>query len=136
MKILETGILSGVTGSALGSGVSTTPIDLSMGREYAQLGIWLSIEGDTGRTGGSVAVIAKGSYSKSGVTYTSETTGQYLVKSGTSVTGFFSDGSYLRHLTWPFPWLKLEGFASKAGVTNHGSSVTNSCVIRWCVCQS
>ena len=134
MKILESGILSNVTGAALGSGVSSAPIDLSLDRPSDYIGVWLSIEGDLGRTGGSVGVVAKGCYQKSGTTFTSDTTGQYLIKSGTSVSGFFGNGSKTKYFAFPFPWMRLEAFASKAGVTNHGSGTTNSCVCRYAVC--
>ena len=141
MKVLASGTLTGVTGAAWASGVSTPPIDLSISREYSQAGIWLSVEGDLGRTGGSIAVIWKASYSK-GVTYTCPVVlsaitdvGQFLIKSGTSKTGFFGDGGYTRNLVIPFPFIRLQAVASKAGVTNHGTGTTNSCIIRWAVCQ-
>ena len=147
MKVLSTGILTGVTGAVFASGVSSPPIDMSQSGRNTPAGIWVSIEGDTGRTGGSVAVFWKASYQKSGVSYgcldptnvtvyVKDTSNyQYVVKSGTSKTGFFGNGCYTRVFDIPFPWLRLQAVASKAGVTNHGSSVTNSCVIKYAVCS-
>jgi len=132
MRLLQTGTLSSVTGAVVGSGVSSPAIDLSMPRPDPSLGIWLSIEGDTGRTGGSVAVVAKGCYRKSGVTYAIEST--ELIKSGTSVSGESSNGSYLIMKDLVSPFMKLEAVASKAGVTNHGTGVTNACNVRYAVC--
>ncbi len=132
MKILETGTLSSVTGAVIGSGVSSVPIDLSIGRSYSKLGIWLSIEGDLGRTGGSVAVVAKGCYSRSGATYAVETT--ELVKSGTSVSGQSGNGSYWAMKDLVAPFMRLEAVVSKSGSTQHGSGTTNACKVRYAVC--
>ena len=128
MKILSTGTLSSVTGAVIGSGVSSAPIDLTIG-PILPLGIWISIQGDLGRTGGSVAVIAKGCYIKSGVTFAGESTN--IVKSGTSKSGICSNGSYFVMKNIVASFMKLEAVASKAGVTNHGSSTTNTCSVKW-----
>jgi len=142
MKILESGTLSGITGSAWGSGVSSPPINLTNEREYGNVGIWASVQGDAGRTGGSVAVICRGSYSKSSVTYAVSNIpsdqnefGAYALKAGTSVSGFTGDGTALRRISFPFPWLRLEGIVAKSGSTQHGSSTTNSLTVKWAVCQ-
>jgi len=70
MKVLKTGQLgtviagSGVTGQTFGSGTSTPPIDLSAVGSNDRVGVWLSVEGDFGVAGCSVAAIWKGSYSR------------------------------------------------------------------------
>lgn len=146
MKVLALGTITGVTGGTFASGVSSPPIDISAERRSAPVGIWCSIEGDLGRTGGSVAVFWKASPSRSGTSYAcldptnvtvyvKDTTNyQYVVKSGTSKTGFFENGCYTRVLECPFPWIRLQAVASKAGATNHGSATTNTCTVKYGVC--
>jgi len=133
MKILETGTLSNVTGAVFGSGVSTAPIELSRDNLSPTLGFWFSIAGDTGRTGGSIAVVAKGCYQKGGTTYAVEST--ELVKSGTSVSGKSANGSYWVMKDIVAPWMRLEAVASKSGSTQHGTGTTYSCVVRYAICQ-
>ena len=148
MRVLATGTMTGVTGqAAIGDfcSVHTESIDLSMDKVSSMVGIWASVEGDLGRTGGSVTVIWEGCYTKSGVTYaclddTNFTTYAqdmpsypFAVKGGTSKAGFHSNGSYRRTVEAPFPWMRLGAMASKAGVTNHGTGTTNSCIIRWAI---
>jgi len=143
MKVLATGTITGVTGAIFSAGVSSAPIDLSMERNYETVGVWASIQGDLGRTGGSIALYWAGSHQKSGSTFASPSedsvtslNGKYIVKSGTSISGHLANGSYVRNLTIPFPWLRLQAVASKAGVTNHGSGTTSDLTIKWAVCVS
>ena len=118
MKILQSGSLSGVTGLAWGSGVSTPPIDISNERNIGSVDVWLQLTGDMGHSNSSASVIWKASYQKGG-TYVSGSTGQYLVKSGTSKTGFLSNGSYLKSILTTMPFLRIEARVSKAGTTNN-----------------
>lgn len=134
MRVLSIGTLSTVTTAAYGSGVSTPPIDLSRIDWPNNLGIWLSLEGDLGRTGASVSVIARSSYSKAGVTwpiYSAKTgvTEPYLIKSGTSKTGFEGNGAYLVSLPAIMPFLKLEAIASG------GAGTTNNMKVMYAVCH-
>lgn len=133
MKIQSTGTLSGITGAVWGSGVSSTPIALNMRRDMTDLYAWISIEGDLGRTGGSVCVFIKGCYSKGGVTYASENN-VFLVKSGTSVSGPHSNGSYLAKFQCVMPYIKIEALASKSGSTQHGSGTTTNCSVKYAIC--
>lgn len=128
MKILETGTLSNVTLAAYGSGVSTPPIDLTAINHPNNIAISLSLEGDLGRTGSSVSVIARHCHSRAGVTWpvfagvlTSGVTKALLVNSGTSKTGFLGDGSYIVSMPALMPWLRLEAISGGAGVTNNMS---------------
>lgn len=140
MKILKIGQLgqaiagSGVTGLTFGSGTSTPPIDLTNLTPADRLGIWLSIEGDFGKSGCSVAAIWKGSYCRSGATYAaflrgdqSGITGNYLIKSARTTGGFFSNGSYIKVIKPCMPWIKLEAIQKRAGTTNAG-------IIKWAIC--
>ncbi len=132
MRVLELGTLSSVSGAILSSTVSSVPIaltrdDLNSSNAF----MWLSIEGDTGRTGGSVAVFWKGCYAKSGATYAMPTTGQYFVKSGTSISGQLSDGSYLKAFDVGMPFVRVCAVASKAGSTMQGTSATNTTSVKW-----
>lgn len=134
MHILNTGVLTGVTGAAIASGTSSAPIDISF-RKEPTFGCWLSVEGDTGRTGGSVAVYLMGNYSRSGGTWAIKTaTPMYLVKSGTSITGPASNGCYIRPVTqFHFPFIKVAAVASKSGSTQHGTGTTNALQVRYAI---
>ena len=140
MKVLMTGQLgeaisgSGVTGNAWGSGTSTPPVDLTNIGPGSKVGIWLSLQGDFGYTSTSLAMIWRGSYSKSGTTYsaflrgnTSGLTGNYLVKAARTTGGFFSDGSYLKVIEPCMPWIKLEA-------ARNVSSTTTAGIVKWAVC--
>ena len=126
MKVNATGTLSNVTGTSWGSGTSTPPIDLSRLVGSPEAAIWLSIQGDLGNSDASVSVMMKGAPSRAGTTYTaflrenlSHVTGSMLVKSGTSVTGQFGDGSYLKRFIPSMPFAKLEAIENAAGTTNN-----------------
>jgi hypothetical protein len=140
MKILSIGQLgtaiagSGVTGLTFGSGTSTPPIDLTGISSADRIGVWLSVEGDFGKSGCSVAVIWKGSYNRSGATYTaflrgdqSGVTGNYLIKSSRTTGGFFANGSFLKVIRPCMPWIRLEAIQKRAGTTNAG-------IIKYAVC--
>jgi len=134
MRILKTGTLSGVTGATFTSAVSSATIaltkdDVNVDNAYA----WVSIEGDTGRTGGSVAVFWKGCYQRTGVTYAMPATGQYFVKSGTSVTGQLANGTYMRQFVLGMPYFKVCAVASASGSTQHGTGTTNSIIVRYAI---
>ena len=139
MKVLKTGQLgtavagSGVTGLTFGSGTSTPPIDLTNIGSSERIGIWLSVEGDFGVSGASVAAIWKGSYTRSGATYTaflrgdqSGSTGNYLIKAAKTTGGFFANGSYMKTIQPCMPWIKIEAIQKRAGTTNAG-------IIKWAV---
>lgn len=129
--LIQTGTLSSVTGAAFGSGVSTSPIYLAgIDWNTSDCYLWASIEGDSGRTGGSVAVFWKGSYQKSGVTYAMENN-VFLIKSGTSVSGTLLNGSYLKKFSPVMPFIQIEAVLSKSGSTQHGSGTTNTQLVRW-----
>ena len=132
MKVLSFGTLSDVTGGTLLSGVSSVPINCS-NRQNSNLGIWVSVEGDTGRTGGSVAVFTRCHYQKSGASYALSATPAYIVQSGTSTSGDVSAGTYYREVLLSAPWMKVGAVASKAGVTNHGTGTTNTTSVKWAV---
>ena len=126
MKVNAIGTLSNVTGTSWGSGTSTPPIDLSRIVGSPEACIWLSVEGDLGRSATSISLMMKGSPSRAGSTYTaflrenlSHVTGSMLVKSGTSKTGQFGDGSYLKRFTPSMPFGKLEAIHDGAGTTNN-----------------
>jgi hypothetical protein len=140
MRVLATGVLgqavagSGATGLTFGSGTSTPPINLTNIGPADRVGIWLSMEGELGTSGGSLAAIWKGCYQKSGVTYTaflrgdqSGLTGNYLIKKARTTGGFFADGTYLKVIQPCMPWIRLETVVKRA-------SVTNQCILRWAVC--
>ena len=134
MMVLINGVLSSVTGGLFISGVSTPPIDLSKDKlDLSNACAWISVEGDLGRSGGSVAVFWLGCYAKGGVTFAMQNTGQYFVKSGTSVSGQFANGSYLKKFLPGMPFIRLGAVASKSGSTQHGSSTTNTCSVKWAV---
>lgn len=130
MKLLATGILSNVSGGYYYSGVSSPVIDASQ-RESNTLSAWLSIEGDLGRTGGSVAVFVKGAYQKSGVTYALPEN-SFLVKGGSSISN--ENGCYLCNFTTDAPFIRLGATASGSGSTIHGSATTNNAQVRYAVC--
>ncbi len=132
MKTLSTGTLSSVTGAELVSGVSSPPIDIS-NRNNNNLSAWFSIEGDTGRTGGSIAVFWKGCYAKSAATYAMSVTGQYFIKSGTSVTGEFVNGTYLKNIETSMPFIRIAAVASASGSTQHGTGTTNSTAVKYAI---
>ena len=130
MKVLKTGTLgsavsgSGVTGVSFGNGTATPPIDLSAMGSQNRVGVWLSLEGSLGNSGGSLSAIWKGSPSRSGDTYTAFLRGDYLVKDARTTGGFFANGSYLKVLEPCMPWIKLEAIVSRAGTTN-------AAILRW-----
>ncbi|MBW8001756.1 MAG: hypothetical protein FVQ80_07000 [Planctomycetes bacterium] len=132
MKVLSFGTLSDVTGGALVSGVSTSPINIS-NRQTPNLGIWVSVEGDTGRTGGSVAVFTRYHYQKSGSSYALSATPAFIVKSGTSISGDVSTGMYYREVISSAPWMKVAAVSSKSGSTQHGSGVSTTLAVKWAV---
>jgi len=130
MKVLAIGTLSSVTGASFGSGVSSSPIALFMERNLSDAYLWASIEGDTGRTGGSICIFWKGCYSKSGVTYASPNN-EFLIKGGTSVAGAFGNGSYLVKFQPGMPFIRIEAIVSKSGSTQHGTGTTNTVNVKW-----
>ena len=140
MKIISTGQLgtavsgSGVTGKAFNSGTSTPPIDLSGIGSNDRVGVWLSVEGDFGISGASIDMIWKGSYAKSGATYTaflrgdqSGLTGNYVVKNARTTGGFFANGSYMKVIQPCMPWMRLEAIRKISSTTTAG-------VVKWAVC--
>ena len=131
MRILETGTLAGATGGALVDAICSEPIAISsddLRLDNAML--WASIEGDTGRTGGSVTVFWKGHYERAGTSYATLANPEIL-KSGTSTGGGMSNGTYLRTFTPGMPFIQVGATVSKAGSTMQGSSTTNTTQIKW-----
>lgn len=132
MKVFETGSLASVTGAVFGSGVSSPPIAIgSILNRISDAYAWIRITGDFGRTGGSVTVFWKGAYEKDG-TYT-KVEDEWLVKSGTSVSGDIGNGSYLVKFQPGMPFVKLEAVCSKSGSTQHGSGTTNTSGVSWAI---
>jgi len=129
--LIEVGTLSGITGATPGSGVSSAIVNLiNAKRDISEAYFFASVEGDSGRTGGSVAVYWKGCYTRTGVTYAMEDD-VFLVKSGTSVSGPQSNGAYLKKFNPVMPFIKLEASVSKSGSTQHGTGTTNTFSVRW-----
>lgn len=136
MRVLQSGTLSDVTGGALISAVSSTPIVISQDNlKLENAMMWLSVEGDTGRTGGSVAVFWKGHYERTGASYTTLADPEIL-KSGTSIGGGVSSGTYLRAFTLAMPCVRVCAMASGAGSTQHGTSATNTTSVKWALAVS
>jgi len=131
MRVLETGTLSSVTGGIISSAVSSAAISISQDNLITDTAmLWLSIEGDTGRTGGSVCVFWKGHYERTGTSYAT-LADPYLLKSGTSVGGNVANGTYLRTITPGMPYIRIGALASKSGSTQHGTSATNTTSVKW-----
>ena len=132
MQILKSGTITGVTGAIFSSGVSTAIIDINgRNRGDGKLQVLAKISGDLGRTGGSVALFWKTGVSRAGEYMAPEN--PYILKSGTSKGGFFSNGSYVTTITCYSDIMRLQAVASKAGSTQHGSATTNSCIVDWSI---
>ena len=136
MRILEQGTLAGVTGGTILSAVSSSPIAIHQDNLLLNNAmLWASVEGDTGRTGGSVAVFWKGSPERAGTSYAT-TANPEILKSGTSIGGGTSNGIYLRTFTPGMPFIRLGALVSAAGSTQHGSAATNTTSVKWAVAVS
>lgn len=145
MQILNSGFLSSVTGAEWTNGVSTVPIDISKrNRSDGSLTIWSRVTGDTGRTGGSVALFWKAGTSKQHSYYgvsnvgtdTTHAYSPWLIKNGTTVSGVLNDGVYLKNIICHAPWLRLQATASGAGSTQHGTAATNTVGVAYCIMGS
>ena len=136
MRILQQGVLSNVTGGTILSTVSSSSIAIHQDNLLLNNAmLWASIEGDTGRTGGSVAVFWKGHYERAGTSYATLANPEIL-KSGTSTGGGASNGTYLRAFTPGMPFIRLGALVSAAGSTQHGSAATSSTLIKWALAVS
>lgn len=126
MQLIKTGQLSGVTGLNFTSGVSTPPIFVGQDGRQPYLGFALTVYGDPGWTGGSVAVVVKASASKGGSYHEAKAiptglrTGlytRYILKSGTSTSSIFGTGHTYTTMHMVAPWIRLHAIAFKSATT-------------------
>ena len=136
MRVMQTGTLSGITGGTLLSAVSSPPIALSQDNLRTDNAMmWMSVEGDTGRTGGSVGVFWKGHFSRSGASFATIAS-PFIIRGGTSISGGTSNGLYLRALSPGVPFIRIAALATGAGSTQHGTSATSAISVKWALAVS
>ena len=120
---IETGTidLSSVTS---GRYISSSPIDVYLTAPNGLFNLFTTITGDPGVTGSGVSVIWDGSYASSGTTWVIPMDTSFIRDSGTSVNGYWSNGSDSATF-FPdiFPFIRLKA--------RHNGATTSTAKVEW-----